>query len=210
MVNNLIVVGAGGHCRVILSVLKYYENFSVMGIADRTSQTKGEKISDCVIQYSWNDFKKIYKNGTRHAAIAIGNNEERKELFLELTDIGFKIPTIIHPASLIEKDAVIENGSLICMGAKIGTKVHIGKSCVVYTGSILDHEVKLGDFVYLSPGCNIAGQVSIDDSSFIGLGSTIIEKTSIGSNVTVGAGSVVLNNIPDNTVVAGVPAKKIK
>jgi UDP-perosamine 4-acetyltransferase len=210
MINDIVVIGAGGHCRVILSVIKYRKDLNVVGIADRDPSTRGEEISGSAIKYTMDELEDIYKSGIRHAALAIGDNSERKELFSKLLEIGFEIPTLIHPTALIEKDAVVGDGSLICMGAKIGTKVHIGKGCVVYTGSILDHEVRLGDYAYISPGCSIAGQVSIKEGSFIGLGSSIIEKISIGSNVTVGAGSVVIRDIPDNTVVAGVPAKKIK
>ncbi len=210
MVNDLIVVGAGGHCRVVLSILKYYKEFNVKGIADRDPGTKGEEISGSIIEYSWKDFKEIYQNGIHYAAIAVGNNRERKELFSELSGIGFKIPALIHPSALIEKDAVVGEGSLVCMGARISTKVQIGKNCVVYTGSNRDHEVRLGDYAYVSPGCSIAGQVLIGEGSYIGIGSSIIQKVSVGRNVTVGAGSVVLKDIPDNTVVAGVPAKKIK
>lgn len=210
MVNKLIVVGAGGHCRVILSILKYYKKFNVVGIADRDSNNKGEEISGSIIKYSWSNFKKIHQSGIRYAVIAIGDNKERKELFLKLLKIGFKIPTVIHPTASIEKDVVLGEGSVICMGAKIGSMVTIGENCVVYTGSILDHEVRLGDHVYISPGCSIAGQVLVGESSFIGIGSTIKEKITIGNNVIVGAGSVVIRNIPDNSIVAGVPAKSTR
>jgi UDP-perosamine 4-acetyltransferase len=210
MVENIIVVGAGGHCKVILSVLRYYKKYSVIGIADRDSSSKGEEISGSIIKFSWNDFKEIYDNGTKYAAIAIGDNKERKELFKELSSIGFKIPTVIHPTALIEKDSLIRNGCLVCMGAKIGVEVHIGENCVIYTGSILDHEVRLEDHVYISPGCSVAGRVTIKEGSFIGIGTSIKEKISIGKNVVVGAGSVVLGDIPDNSTVAGVPAKRIR
>ncbi len=210
MVNNIVVIGSGGHCKVILSILRYYKEHSVVGIADRDSSRKGEKISGSIIKFSWNDFKEIYDNGTKYAAIAIGDNKERKELFENLSSIGFDMPTVMHPTALIEKDALIGNGCFVCMGAKIGTEVCIGDNCVVYTGSILDHEVRLEDSVYISPGCSVAGKVLIKEGSFIGIGSSIREKISIGKNVVVGAGSVVIGDIPDNFTVAGVPAKRIK
>lgn len=210
MVNNIIVIGAGGHCRVILSILRYYKRFNVIGIADRNLSNKGQEISGSIIKYSWRDFTRIYEGGTKNAVIAVGDNTERKALFLKLSNIGFRIPTIIHPTAIIEKDAVVGDGSVICMGAKIGTKVSIGRNCVVYTGAILDHEVQLRDHSYISPGSNIAGRVVIGEGSFIGLGSTIKERITIGNNVVVGAGSVIIRDIPDNSTVAGVPAKNIK
>ena len=210
MVENIIVVGAGGQCRVVLSILRYYKNFNVIGIADRNSKNIGEQISGKIIKYSWNNFKEIYERGTRQAVIAIGDNNERRELFSRLSSIGFKMPTIIHPSAVIEKDASLGNGCVICMGVKIDTLVSIGKNCVVYSGSIIEHEVKIGDHVYISPGCNIAGRITIGDGSFIGIGSNIIERITVGKNAVIGAGSVVISDIDDNSTVAGVPAKPIR
>ena len=210
MVNDVLIVGAGGHCRVVLSILHSYKNFNVIGIADRDSLNFGEEISGSVIKYSWKNFTEIYEKGTQYAVIAIGDNDERKELFSRLSSLGFEIPTIIHPSAIIEKDAVVGNGCVICMGIKIGTQVSIGKNGIVWTGSIIDHEAKIGDYVFIAPGCNIAGRVKIGDGSFVGIGSTIKEKITIGKSVVIGAGSVVISDICDNTTVAGVPAKTLR
>ena len=107
MVKNIVVVGAGGHCRIVLSILRHSENFKVVGIADRSSDTIGEEILGSRIEYTWDDFEDLQKKGVHHAFIAIGDNEERKNLFETLSKIGFKIPTLIHPSALIEKDAVL-------------------------------------------------------------------------------------------------------
>lgn len=209
MVDDVVVVGAGGHSRVVLSILRSYENFNVTGIADREAKTIGEMISGYAVQYTWNDFTEIYERGTKHAVIAVGDNAERRGLFSQLLNLGFRIPTIIHPTAIIEKDAVLGDGCVICLGATIGTRVLIGQNCIVYTGSIIDHEVKIEDHVFIAPGCRIAGRVIIGEGSFIGIGSTIKEKISIGKNAVIGAGSVVLNDIEENTTAAGVPAKAI-
>jgi sugar O-acyltransferase (sialic acid O-acetyltransferase NeuD family) len=210
MVEKILVVGAGGHSRTVLSILCYYKQFKVIGIADRDKRNIGEKILQSEIKYSWDDFKVIRKKGVRFAAVAVGDNKERKELSRKLVNAGFGLPVFVHPTAILEKDAVLGEGSVICMGAKISTQVNIGRGCIVYTGSILDHEAKAGDYVFIAPGCNIAGRVSIGSASFIGIGSSIKEKIRIGKGVTVGAGSVVLKNIPDGMAVAGIPAAKIR
>ena len=209
MAEDIIVVGAGGHCSTLLSVLRYYDQFNVIGIADRGIETTDEEISGYSVKYSWNDLCDLYQKGTRYAVIAIGDNTERKELLSKLSRIGFSVPTIVHPTAVIEQDAEIEPSNVVCMGAKIGTKVSIGRNCVVYTGSNIDHEVQVGDHVFIAPGCNIAGRVTIGEGSFIGIGSTVKEKIVIGSNAVIGAGSVVIRDVPDHEVVAGVPARNI-
>ena len=195
---------------MILSILSYYDDFKVIGIADRRPENVGEEIAGSVIKHTWNDFDDIYSNGTRQAIIAIGDNREREALFSTLKNVGFNIPTIIHPTAFVEKNVRLKEGNVICAGANIGAMASIGNNCVLYTGSILDHEVVLDDNVFIAPGCNIAGRVKIKNGSFIGIGSTIVEKIIIGPNATTGAGSVVIRDVPENDVVAGAPARSIK
>ena len=195
---------------MILSILSYCKEFRVVGIADRGPENIGEEIAGVIIKYTWNDFDEIYRRGTRHAVIAVGDNRERGALFLTLKNAGFNIPTIIHPTAFVEKNVRMKEGNVICMGVNIGSMASVGNNCVVYTGSIIDHEVKLEDNVFIAPGCNIAGRVTIKEGSFIGIGSTIVEKVIIGPNAIIGAGSVVLKDVPENAVVAGAPAKNIK
>lgn len=210
MGKKLLVIGAGGHCRVVLSILEYYDNFEVIGIADRGQGNIGEEISGNSIVCSWNDLEEICHSGVGNAVIAIGNNEERKDLFSRASIVGFKVPTIAHPSAVIEKGSSIGEGCTVCMGVNVGAAVSIGRNCIVYTGSNLDHEVQIGDDVFIAPGCNIAGRVKIGRGSFIGIGTAIKENIQIGKKAIVGAGSVVIKDVGDHDVVAGVPAKSIK
>jgi len=209
MKTNILVVGAGGHCRVILSILDLYEKYNIIGIADREEKKIGEKILSSEIKYTWNDFTKIFEKGTSDVVIAIGDNSERKEIFNMLKAIGYRINTLIHPSALIEKTSYIGEGTTICMGAKISAKSKIGDNSIINSGAIIDHETIIGNNCHIGPGVNISGRVKINDNSFIGLGATIIDKIEIGKNVIVGAGSVVINNLKNNSKVVGIPAKEI-
>jgi acetyltransferase-like isoleucine patch superfamily enzyme len=64
----------------------------------------------------------------------------------------------------------------------------------------------LGDFVQLSPGVRITGNCFIDDYTMLGTNAVVVPKVRIGKNVVVGAGAVVTRDVPDNVMVAGVPA----
>jgi acetyltransferase-like isoleucine patch superfamily enzyme len=59
-------------------------------------------------------------------------------------------------------------------------------------------------------GLNYFGKIKIGSNIFIGAGSIILYDVNIGNNVIIGAGSIVTKSIPDNSVVAGVPARLIK
>ena len=209
MIHDILVVGAGGHARVIISLIKQSKRYNLVGIADRDNKFIGEKINNEEIKYSWDDFLKLYNHGLRKVAIAIGNNKERKKIYKKLTSIGFSVETMIDSSAIIDKSATIKNGVCVCLGVKIGANAHIKENSIIYTGSIIDHETILGEHSFIAPGVSVAGRVNIGDNCFIGIGSTIIDKITIEDNVIIGAGSVVLEDVKSNTTVVGIPAKPI-
>ncbi len=86
------------------------------------------------------------------------------------------------------------NGIIISKFAKIGSNVKIYHQVTVATKSIN------GEFV----------SATIGDNCTLGVKCTILGGVKIGNNVKVGANAVVTKDVPDNSVVAGVPAKIIK
>lgn len=84
-------------------------------------------------------------------------------------------------------------------------RIHIGKRCVVTTGTII-----LTHYQNSKTGQWYDDHVYIGDSVFIGANTIIAKNVTIGHNVMIGAGSVVTKNIPDNEVWAGNPAKFIR
>jgi len=208
-VDRVVVVGAGGHSRVVISILESLGKYEIIGVADRYLDYFGEQILGYNIKYSWDALPVLLKEGVKFAVIAVGNNKERESLYNNLIEMGFLIPNIVHISSLLEQNVVLNNGNQICMGVIMSSSVTVGSNNIINTGSLLDHEVDVGNNVFIAPGCCIAGRVKIGDNVFIGIGVNIIENIKIGNNAVIGAGSVVLEDIPDNATFVGVPAKMI-
>lgn len=131
--------------------------------------------------------------------------------FYRLSNIlyRFKIPffpTIIKGIifliynSVIPYQAKIGKGTRFAYGG-IGVVIHkravIGTKCVIGTnvtigGKSGHYQVPIiGNNVYISTGAKVLGPIKI------------------GSNATIGANAVAIKNVEDNTVVVGVPAKKL-
>ena len=64
--------------------------------------------------------------------------------------------------------------------------------------------------MHIMGAASIAGRVEIGDFSTVGTNATILPNLKIGKNVFIGAGAVVLHDVPDNSLLVGVPAKRIK
>ena len=111
-------------------------------------------------------------------------------------------------------------------GVILGNNVEICSNCSIARGSLSDtvigegtkldalvhiaHNVEIGRHCALTAGTIIGGSTRIGDMCWTGLNSTIKHKVRIGNKVIVGSGASVINDIDDEDIVAGVPAKSIK
>jgi len=208
---KIVLIGGGGHCKVVISILKKLDTFEIVSIVDNY---KSESfISGIKIIGTDDDLKDIYKNGTQYALITVGSvkdNTKRYKLFNMVKEIGFKFPVIISPEAIVDKSLKIDEGTVIMPGSIINIDSSIGKNCIINTGAVIEHDCKIGDHCHIAPGVHISGAVNIGKLSFIGIGATMIQGIKIGKNVTIGAGSVVIKDISDNVIALGNPAKIIK
>lgn len=205
----LIILGAGGHARVVATVARRC-GWQVVAILDRVGAAKPEEIDGILVSGPYAEASRHRAAGVRHAALAIGDNDERAALFSQLSQEGFLFPGLQHPSAIVEDNARIGEGTLICAGAIIGAMARVGRNVIVNTGAIVDHECEIGDHAHLAPGCRLAGRVRVGEGTMVGIGTTVREKIRIGSRSTVGAGSVVVADIPDRVVAFGCPARVMR
>ena len=207
---KIVLIGGGGHCKVVISILKKLDNFKIVGIVDNY-KTKSF-ISEIKIIGTDDDLRDIYKSGIQYALITVGStkdNTKRYTLFNMAKMIGYKFPVVISPKAIIDDDVRIDEGTVVMPGCIINIDSSIGRNCIINTGAIIEHDCKIGDNCHIAPGVHISGSVNISELSFIGIGTAIIQGITIGKNVTIGAGSVVIKDISDNVIFAGNPAKII-
>ena len=102
--------------------------------------------------------------------------------------------------AVINIGAVIGEGTMIDMGAILGGRATVGANCHVGAGAVLAGVIEPAS----------AKPVVVEDGVLIGANAVVIEGVHIGKNAVVAAGSVVLEDVPDEMVVAGVPARIIK
>ena len=208
---KLILIGGGGHCKVVISILKKLKIFEIVGIIDNykvESSIEGIKIIGID-----NDLKDFFKSGIKNALITVGsikNNSKRYKLFTLAKNVGYNFPIIVSPYAIVDSSVSIGEGTVIMPGGIINIDSSIGKNCIINTGSIIEHDCKIGDYCHIAPGAHISGSVEIGELSFIGIGSSIIQGVKVGKNVTIGAGSAVIKDVPDNAVVVGNSGKVIK
>lgn len=207
---KLLLVGAGGHAGVVAeAVIATGDNRpiltrTIIGALDDDKQV-GEMSHGMVVRGSLNDLKK-YMVPAIDIFLAIGSNEDRYRLFMELP--AFRTINIIHPTARVMTDQ-IGLGTFIAAGAHVGPECRIGQGSIINTNASLDHNSFVGQFSSLAPGVVTGGWVTIGDRTMIGIGAMIRDHVTIGNNVTIGMGAVVTKDVPDGVTVYGNPARQI-
>lgn len=207
---KIVLIGAGGHCKVIIDIIKSANEYQIVGITDKSA--KGNLLNIPIIGDD-SVLQNIYDNGTKYAFIGLGaldNINVRNIICDKLRKIGFKLPVLIHRNSIVSPYVKIGDGTCVMAGTVINAGTHISENCIINTGSIIEHDCKIGHNTHVSPNSSIAGGVTIGFNTHVGIGSSIIQSKVIGNNATIGAGAVVIDDIPDNSTAVGVPAKVIK
>lgn len=205
---NTVIIGAGGHSRVVYDILRSNQNVDVSAFVDNTPRGSDEQIMGVPVVGDHSVLPEyIAENNVSGFIIAVGDNEIRKRHFQKLRDMGLEPVSAIHKDATISQMAEVGQGSVVASGAIVTTNAEIGANTIVNTGSVVEHETTVGSHAHVGPGTTLAGRVSVGDGTFVGMGSSVKEYTNIGESAVVGAGSVVLDDVEDDTVVVGTPAE---
>lgn len=197
---TIALIGAGGHCKMIIDLIKILNNYEIVGIYDDNRE-------GIFCDYKILGKVKDINTNIENFIIAIGNDYIRHKIYEENKNLNWC--TLIHPSAIISKNTKIDVGTVVSAGSIIQTEVKIGKQCIINTGCSIDHECIVGDFTSICPKATLCGQVKVGNLCLIGANSVIIQNKSIGNNCIVGAGSVVIRDVGDHQKVVGNPAKNI-
>ena len=210
---NIAIYGAGGFGREVLTILhdnnKLEEKWNVLGFFD-DGKEKGEIINGYKVLGGIQDL-----NTWPHKlsiVVALGAPSVKKDIIQRITNPRIEYPTIFHSSAIIGDNNTVKigKGCIICAYNIITTNVIIGDFVILNLSCTIGHDTTIGEYSSFMPTCNISGEVNIGECVFGGTGSKIINRKNIGNHSTIGAGAVVIKDVPDNAVLAGVPAKVIK
>lgn len=210
---RILLIGAGPHAKVVLDILLLDKEKQVVGLTDKNEELWGKKILEVPVLGNDSLVRELLSEDKIDSVIlGLGYKliSVREKIYDQITKLDVKVATAIHPSATVAKSSSIGKGSVVMAGAVVNPRAKIEENCVVNTGAIIEHDVAIGKGCFVQGGANIAGSVIIGTNSVVGLGASIIEEKRVGTNSIIGAGAVVTEDVPDNLVVVGVPAKKLR
>lgn len=210
---NIIVFGGSDLSRLTIDIIKHENKFNIIGIID-----DGIEVDEVVGKFKvlgkvedLNSILSSLKDVTK-GIIAIGDNHSRLLVANKIKNINenFSFVSTIHPSSTIGSDVIIGEGSIIAAGVIINNDTTIGKHCYLSMKASISHDSFLGNFSSLGPGATTGGNVQIGFCTMVGIGANILNNKAIGNHSVIGSGCVVIEDIGNQVVAYGVPAKVMR
>ena len=208
MKKPLILVGGGGHCKSVIDVAES-AGYTILGILDKPEEI-GKHVFGYEIIGTDDDMAKYADKAVFVVTVGqIKSPDLRIKLHNMLAEAKCELATIIASTAYVSKYATIGKGTVVMHNAFINAGANVGKGCIINTSSIIEHEATVGDYCHISTGATVNGAAKVGEQSFVGSQSVVNQCVAIGERVVIGAGSAVISDLPDGSVVVGVPAKPI-
>ena len=205
----IVIVGAGGHAKVVADIILLEGRFELAGATD--ASPRGKAARACGLRVLGTDavLKKLFSRGIRHATVGLGSIKDtgpRRRLREKLTALGFILPPLVHPSAVVARSVRLWPGAQVMAGVLINPGAVLGSNCVLNTGAVVEHDTTIGRDAFIGPGARIGGAVHVGEGAFIGIGAVLIQGVRVGARAVVGAGAVVLRDVPAGRTACGVPA----
>jgi len=207
--NRVVGLGAGGHAKVVLDILRQHPDYQILGLLDSDPTHLGTEVLGIPVIGNDELLPKLRAQGVTHFFVgvgSIGSTALRTKLYQRGITSGLDPVTAIHPAATVAPSAILGLGATIMAGAVINPCAELGANVVVNTGAIVEHDCVIGDHAHIAPGACLLGGVRIGLACHVGAMAVIRQGITVGDAAIVGAGSVGGSDGPKGIKVLGVPA----
>jgi sugar O-acyltransferase (sialic acid O-acetyltransferase NeuD family) len=195
---RILIVGAGGHGKVVADVLRVGGAFEIAAFADeRAQQRDGDQYLGARVFAGDDAIARARELGIGWAIVAFGDCGARLGCYERLRVHGFEIASAVHPRAVVAEDVAIGAGTVVLAGAVVNTAARLGDAVIVNSGAIVDHDCVLDDGVHIEPGATLGGNVRVGRASTVGFGATVVKGVRIGAHARVAPGAVVTSDVAD-------------
>jgi len=214
MPDNVIILGGKGTGTGIADAIKSAEgktNWKIVGFLNDLVP-EGSLINGFPVLGGLKDSAVFIQKGYYfiNTILRIDGQQARINLIKSLQIPEKQWATFIHPMAYVAPSVKIGAGCVIMPHASVSAESVLGNCTLVMPGAVITHDVLVGSFCRFGSNCSIAGYVTIADGVHISLNSSVRENCKIGLNSSLGMGSALLENIGEEEIWAGVPAKFIR
>jgi UDP-perosamine 4-acetyltransferase len=208
-----VILGGGGHARVIIDCIREFGLAEIAGVLDPGSSLQGRRVLDVPVLGGDDLLGGMATGDLTHFVVGlggVGDNRPRRRLFELGCSFRLNPLTVRHASAMISRWAEIGPGCQLLAGTVVNACAALGENVIVNSGAIVEHDCVVGDHVHIATGARLTSTVRVGTGAHIGAGATVRQSIRIGEGAVVGAGAVVVKDVAAGVVVAGVPALPIR
>lgn len=192
MNRSVLLIGGGGHARVVLDGLLAMGRFC-LGV----TAIEAPNLPDLLYIGDDEEALRRFPNGVE-AALGLGGTPRRgasgtalrRKVYDQYVAAGFHFPPVVGRGVVMAPDVVLEDGAQVIAGAILQPNVRVGRNAMINTGACVDHDTIVGDHAMVGPGAVLCGGVEIGVGAYIGAGAVVLQGIRIGPDAVVAAGAV--------------------
>ena len=202
MPKRFLIVGAGGFAKEVADMLVALGH-EVAGFYTEPSATVAHPVGAATV------IQDLSAAACDAAVIAIGDTATRQRFYERLKG-DFDLPGLVHPSAVVSPSARLREGALIMPNVVVSADAEIGTCAAVNVGCYVAHDCSVGAYSHLAAGTRMGGGSGVGTGVFCGTSTVLLPEIRIGDWSVTGAGAVVTKDVPDRTLVAGVPARTLR
>lgn len=198
MTTSVVIIGAGGHARVLLDALQL-SACKILGFIDPAFAKGAQGPGGLPVLGGDEVLKELATSEVQlvNGLGSIGPTASRSAVYRRGKEAGFAFAQVVHPSAVVSGSAMLGEGVQVMAGCIIQTGANIGANSIVNTRASIDHDCEIGETVHIAPGVTLSGSVRIGDRAHIGPGAVVIQGITIGADSLVAAGAVVYRDVPE-------------
>lgn len=167
----MLILGAGGYGKVVLDVAKSMKCYETIHFLD-DGKERGEEVLEHKVVGKISECH-LYSRNYTDAIVALGNNEVRLELTKKLKEIGYHVPILVHPTSVLSQYSNIKEGTVIMPQAVINADAKIGKACIINTGTVIEHDCIVGEGSHIAYRAVLGGEAKVGCEVLVDIGEIV-------------------------------------
>ena len=201
MNKKIMVIGGGGHAKVLLEILSRlkFDVYAVIApqidIKCRMFEGLKHYVSDsAILEYSADQV--VLVNGVG----SLPGNATRQSIYNKFHNYGYEFLTVVSDLALVSSYCTLGAGVQVMPGAIINADTSIGDNSIVNSGAIVEHDCTLGHNNHIAPGSVLSGGVVTGNYVHVATGARIIQGVHIGDHAVIGAGATLTKDLKSNAM----------
>lgn len=207
MKKKLIIIGAGSVGGFIAYNHEHLQpNYELIGFLDDDIKKKDRILFKYPVLGATSDVEKYLDCSF---ILGIAFPKIKAKIVDNLSKYDLNYINYISPSAWISQGVTMGNGIIIYPGACINYESEVRDFTTLNMNAVVGHNCLIDKFATLAPGVCLAGHTSCLEGSDLGINSSTRQGTTIGAYATLGGNAIALQNIKENTIAVGIPAKEI-